>query len=1039
MLEKLIHRPIAVTMIVIALVVMGVLSLQYIPVSLMPQVDIPRITIQMAKPGASVTEIERQLVRPMRQQLTQVAGLKDIESRARMDAGTITLTFEPGTNMDLLFIDVNEKVDRAMNSFDRSVQRPKIVKASAMDIPAFYVDIRMADSLGSSQSDPMKSGQQLAQLSKLVRNVISKRIEQVPEVAMVDFSGTVGAEIVCVPDMDKLAAMGMTEADIENTIKSNNITLSALSVVSGIYRYSIHFDAQILTREDVENLYIRHGDRLMQLKDVCHVEEKAAVRNGVVKHQGSDAVTMAVIKQNDAQMATLQEHIQQLVNDLKKDYQGIDIQVNRDQTELLSYSISNLEWNFVLGALLASVILFLFNGGWRMPLLIVISIPLSLVLTLLSFYLLHISINVISLSGLILGVGMMVDNAIIVIDNIRQRGHVVNGTKEVFFPMLSGVLTTCSVFIPLIFLNGTTGALFYDQAMGVTVALFASLLVAVLVIPVYYHALFFWKKRKKTAVQDAVTETTGQPRQKETRGERILRKWYAPWHRWTLRHGGLMLASVPVLVVLTVVLFPIVKKERMPFIEHEDAVMTIDWNAGISVDENDRRTQQLMAVAGDRLATFTSMAGTQEFVLSHTPDITSSEAVVYLKADSKEKLEEAKQVMGDYLAKHHPKAKVDYAVSGNVYDAIFQTDRPDLEIRLQKVDGGRPTVAAVRDFIVLLHRAFPEVGIQPVAVEENMQFVADLEQLALYRVTYQQLYARLTQLLGSSKVYEISIGSQIVPILVGQDSRDVDKVMAETIVNNNGTAVPIAYLVKEKRVENFKRLFAGKDGDFYPVRIDRASDSDVRRIVDFCNQTLEQQADGNAARAMKATYHGNYYEARAMIRDLAVVLLVSLMLLYFILAAQFESLLQPLIILSEIVVDVCVVVLVLLLCGESLNIMSMTGLVVMSGIVINDSILKVDTINRLYRSGQPLLRAVTEAGHRRLKPIVMTSLTTILALLPFLHRGDMGSALQYPLSLTLIVGMVVGTIVSLYGVPLVYRIVMGEGRKRNLKHRKKTI
>ena len=180
---------------------------------------------------------------------------------------------------------------------------------------------------------------------------------------------------------------------------------------------------------------------------------------------------------------------------------------------------------------------------------------------------------------------------------------------------------------------------------------------------------------------------------------------------------------------------------------------------------------------------------------------------------------------------------------------------------------------------------------------------------------------------------------------------------------------------------------------------------------------------------VRCSFQGNYFDSREMIRELAMVLIVAVLLLYFILAAQFESLLQPAIILTEIVIDVSVVMLVLWMVGESLNIMSMIGLVVMSGIIINDSILKVDTINRLYRSGVPLLKAVWSAGHRRLKPIVMTSLTTILALLPFLHKGDMGSAMQFPLSLTLIVGMTIGTLVSLFFVPLVYWIVYRKKKK----------
>ena len=1038
MLRTLIHRPIAVTMVLIALVAVGILALTYIPVSLMPEIDIPRITVQMSNPGASVSEVEQQMVTPMRYQLSQVAGLKDIETVSRMDAGTITLYFEPGTGMDLLFIDVNEKIDRAMNSMPKDMERPKVVKASAMDIPAFYVDV-------------VEKKGNIASLSKLVRNVISKRIEQLPQTAMVDYSGTVGTEILCVPDRNKLEALGLSPHVIESAINDNNIVLEALSVRDGIYRYSIHFDSQILNKADIENIYLRHEGRMLQLKDICEVEEKPAVRNGIVKHDGKDAITLAVIKQNDAQMADLQESMDALIEDLHKDYPDVEFYITRDQTQLLTYSINNLEWNLILGALLACVILFVFNGGWRTPLLIIISIPLSMILTLLCFYVMGISINVISLSGLILGVGMIVDNAIIVIDNIRQRGDVIKGTKEVFMPMLSSVLTTCSVFIPLIFLSGTAGALFYDQAMGVTIALFASLIVAVMVVPVYYFNVNSNPNvnlNLNLILIPNFSQLSTVNYQLSTLSDRFLLKVYEPAMRWTLRHAKWCLSAVALALVAIAVLFPFIKKERMPQMEQEDAMMTVDWNAGISAEENDRRVQELMNVVKPSLETNTTMVGAQEFILSHTKDITGSEAVVYLKAHTQEGLDSVKDALYRYVEKHEPKAKVEFDISGNLYDIIFQTDKPDLEIHLQRTEGGRPSVAEARMWVDSLKCRFPSVEIPPVATEENLLYTADPERLAYYHVSYQQVYGRLKELVGSNKVYEIANGAQNVPVVIGgrnfndnpndnlQPSTlnsktstlncqlSAEDVMQQVIVNNDGVEIPLSYLMEMHRVENYKRLSAGGEGEYYPITIEKASDEEVESMVAYCRllSTLNNKA--------RCSFHGNYFDSREMIRELVMVLIVAVLLLYFILAAQFENMLQPAIILTEIIIDVSVVMMVLWAAGESLNIMSMIGLVVMSGIIINDSILKVDTINKLYRSGVPLLKAIWTAGHRRLKPIVMTSLTTILALLPFLHKGDMGSAMQFPFSLTLIIGMTVGTLVSLFFVPLVYWVVYGRFKFR---------
>ena len=999
-MKKLLHRPIAVTMCLIALVVMGCLALRYIPVSLMPDIDVPQITVQANMPGYSAREIDRDVISPLRGQLMQVAGVKDIRSESRMDAGYVVMTFEPGSNIDLLFIEVNEKIDRTMNTMPKDMERPKVIKASAMDIPAFYLDVWLKNETNDLA---------FAQLGRFAKGVVSKRIEQLPQTAMVDISGTVGTEITCLPYYDKLQTLGLTTHDIEAAIQRNNITLEALSVVDGLYRYNIHFDSQLLTKDDVANIYINHDGRLLQLKDLCRIEERVAQRNGIDRHGKHNAVTMAIIKQNDAQMADLQQSMEGLLENMRSEYPEIQFELTRDQTYLLTYTISNLKANLYVGVLLACLILFLFMRQWRLSLLIVMTIPLSLILTLLCFYLLGISMNIISLSGLILGVGMIVDNSIIVIDNVMRRWRegmglqtaIVKGTKEVFAPMLSSVLTTCSVFIPLIFLSGVAGTLFYDQAMGVTIALFASLAVATLVIPVYFHLLF--KKKQQAPVV--------------TNKSTVLYQSYEKVMRWVFRHARICLLVLACMVPLTGIIFWQIEKERMPSVEQNDMLMTIEWNMGISATENDRRVMELMESLGDEVETSTSMAGTQEFLLSHTKDITASEAIVYVKARSVEGLKQIKEKVVAALQQKFPTASVTFGESGNLYNMIFATDEADLEIHLQDQDGRRPGIASARQFTDSLRARFPGITVMPVVTETNIRYVADMEQMAVYKVSYDQLYARLKEQMSRNRIFEINDGAQSVPVMVGTDDKESSRILNSTVKNSEGTDVPISYLVRETKGEDYKRLPAGNGGEFYSIDLD-ATDKEVEQVMDYVEDLVHQPKS-----ELSASFAGGYFTSRQLIGELALVLSVALALLYFILAAQFESFIQPLIILLEMVVDVFFVVAALWLLGESVNVMSMIGIVVMSGIIINDSILKIDTINRLRCGGMSLLRAIMMAGHNRLKPIIMTSLTTMLAILPFLHRGDMGSALQYPLSLTIIVGMGIGTMVSLFMVPLFYYLI----------------
>lgn len=907
-----------------------------------------------------------------------------------MDGGTLSLSFEPGSDMSLLFIEVNEKLDRCMAALPKDMQRPKVMKMGALDIPAFYVNV---------------TGGDFAQTSRLVRTVVSKRIEQLAEVAMVDVSGTVGTQITVQPDAGKMASLGLTTDDIERTISNGNIVLEALSVREGIYRYTIHFDAQLLTMDDIANLYVRHEGRLLQLRDFCRFSEETAVRGGIVRSSGEDAVTMAVIKQDDARMADLQKSVAEVVADMETAYPQLHFEVTRDQTELLGYSIDNLEWNLVLGGVMASLVLFLFIGGWRLPLLVIISIPLSLILTLLAFYLVGISLNVVSLSGLILGMGMIVDNSIIVIDNIQQRRRresedVVEATREVFMPMLSSVLTTCSVFVPLIFLSGTAGAMFYDQAMGVSFALFASLFVAAMVVPVYYFA--FCRKGVKT----------------ETRLTRSVNTWMMDWYcrvlRVTLRRAGRSVAFFVGCLALTFVLLPFVKKERMPAIAHDDTLLYIDWNEGISAEENDRRLQDMLATVKSSTVATTTMAGTQDFMLPHTRDLTGGEAVCYVKARSAASIDSVCQVLSAYVAQRYPQAKMEYSVAASVFDLLFSTNQPDLSVRLRGSD--RPSLDIARALTDSLRRLYPSLGIQPLATEEVVSYEVSPERAAFYGVNFSMLQARLKELVGSGSVYEIGGGGERVPVVVGDGARDTRTLLDATVTRSDGTAIPLQLLLTARRTQDFKRLTTDADGAYVAIDIDKATDAEVASV----QQTVQRLTDGTK---VKAAFHGAYYDSRSMVGELAVVLAVALFLLYFILAAQFESLVQPCVILAEVVIDVAIVLLALWLTGESLNLMSMIGLVVMCGVIVNDSILKVDTINRLWRGGMPLLRSVVTAGHQRLRPIVMTSLTTILAIVPFLHRGDMGSDLQFPLSLTLIVGMTVGTLVSLFFVPLVYFLI----------------
>lgn len=1004
MLRRLLDRPVAVTMTLVAVLIVGVVSIGRLPVSLMPEIDVPRITVQAALPGASAREVDLSLVQPLRRELLQLPSLEDIRCEAKNDGATIVLTFAHGSDAGFNYVETNERIDRALRSLPEGAERPKVIRATATDIPAFFLDVSAGDI----------SEERFIELSRFVREVLSRRVEQIPEVAMVDVSGLQGTTVIVAPDRSRLDALGLGPEALETAIRGANLSLGNLTIRDGHYQWNVRFDAELRSAADIADVRLGIAGRVYRLGDLATVSLVPAEAAGLMRSSGFRAVTMAVIKQSDAQMSALRRHLAEQMRQFAKDYPELKLSVTRNQTELLDYSIANLRTNILVGALLAVLVLLLFMREWRSPLLVALTIPVSIVSSLLLLYLLGIGINIISLSGLILGIGMMVDNAIIVIDNItqwRQRGvplkdAAVGATKEVVAPMLSSVLTTCSVFVPLIFLSGVAGALFYDQAMAVVVTLFTSLAAAVLVLPVFY--VQFNRRRSVGAAPSA--------RQSRPGYERM----YESALRWILRHQRASWALFLGMVAAAVLLFFVLDKRTFPPLAHEDAVLDIRWNVPLPLAENDTRctalVRELPEDLASALAEWSVLAGRQDFILGHSGESASDGARLYFKAENPKMRERLEEAFARHLTRAWPEASFAFSEAANPFSLVFTGNAHPLVAQLHSSDGSVPDPDRLNTLIGRIRNELPDLRLEPVAWQEQIVLVADPEKMVLYGIDYGSVYAALSRATHERTLLSIRSGSTSVPVIVtggeGGGGRTAD-LLALQVSGREGVPVPLSYILREHRSRDLASVVSGRDGSYYPLGIDAAG-----RDIPVIARTVERIVQGSGD--FEVSYAGGWYESRAMIRELALVLLVSLLLLFFILAAQFESLAQPLIILSEVAVDIFGALLALWLAGSSINLMSLIGIVVMAGIVVNDSILKVDTINRLRREGMPLLRAILVGGARRLKPILMTSLTTIGAIAPFLFGGSMGADLQFPLSVALIGGMFVGTLVSLFFVPLFY-------------------
>ena len=1045
MLKKLLDRPVSVTMILLVLVVLGLIGIGRLPVSLIPEVDIPYVTVQASAPELSARELNDAVVGPLRQRLVQIAHLKDIRSEAKDGSATMTLSFEEGQDIDLLYIEVNEMIDRAMGSLPR-IDRPKVFKASATDIPAFYINMTLRDKGGN-----------FLRMSEFAEDVIAKRIEQLPEVAMVDLSGGVDREILVIPDLEALTRLGVSLGQFEQSISAANVNLSNLTIRDGEYHYNVKFHSFASSSEDIANVYFKVGERVLQVKDVASVVEREAARTGLARSDGRDAVVMAVIKQSEARMSDLKKGIAEQLDHFRKDYPQMVFSMSRDQTELLDYSIRNLLLNILMAILLDIVVIFFFMKDFRSPLLVALTIPVSLVISFFVFYAIGLSINIISLSGLLLGVGMMVDNTIVLTDNITarwQRGEtlreaVVEGTKEVRGAMLSSVLTTCAVFIPLIFLNGLAGQLFYDQAIAVTTVLLVSYAVTVLVLPVYYWALY----RKLPAFRPNAFLS-------RLRADGAMR-WYDRTVSWTLSHKWLAWALPLACAALAAVCVGGMRKEKLPPITYTDAILKIDWNDHITLEENRARIIALEEAVGipgragddnDRHSRSdkpghsrfdkpghsrldresprtTALVGVQQFVLGHSDDLSMSEASLYVSCGSARELAAMQERLSALVNERWPAAIQAWGSSGNIFEMVFAEREPQLLVRLRPATDEGLTVEGVREALSGLRAALPGVQIDGIPLKQDVLYVSDPERMALYGVSFSDLSRVLRNALNGNRLFEIVQGARSVPVVLGTDAEELSRILSRATVSvpdatvaGGRIEIPASALMRQTFAEDFKTLVSGDDGNYYPVALDLPA-RDVPGAMTAVREALRRDGKFDAA------FTGAWFSNREMIAQMLLVLLVALALLFLILASQFESLVQPFIILSEVVIDIAVSLGFLWLVGVSINMMSLIGLIVITGIVINDSILKIDTINRLVRSGMEVEAAVHEAGHRRLKAILMTSLTTILAVAPFLSRGNMGADLQYPMALVVIVGMIAGTLVSLFYVPTVYAAIY-KNRKR---------
>jgi multidrug efflux pump subunit AcrB len=1006
MVKFLVHRPIAVIMSFIACFILGIASMNLIPVSLLPDVGIPEVTIRIHVPEKPANEVEQNYLLPIRRQMLQLSHLEDIESTSLNENGVIRLVFKFGTDINYAFIEVNEKMDGIMPSMPDDFDRPRIIKASATDIPVFYLTVSLREKSVDEKQE------RFMELSEFSEQVIKRRIEQLPEVAMVDISGVEYPEIGIYVDLEKLNTLGIDYRNIQQALEENNFSLGNIRVRNGMYEFNVKYSTLLKNRRDIEQLTIKSGDRIFSLAELSTIEVYPRSGKGIFINDKGSAIIMAVIKKSDARMKDLRKQTSDLMESLSEDYPQLKFEITRNQTKLLDYSIGNLKTSLLIGSILAFLIMLLFLKDLKSPVLIGISIPVSLIISLFFFHIFNVSINIISLSGLILGIGMMIDNSIIVIDNIAQYYQqdkkdvlksCINGTNEVIRPLISSVLTTCAVFIPLIFLSGIAGALFYDQAIAISIGLGASLIVSITLIPVLY-GLFYKTKFAKT-----------QPQIRWLNFYQNVENYYEKAYDKIFYNRKWFLAGTLILIITGVLAFKYIRKEKFPDFEQKEAQIYIDWDRSIGVDENQKRIHIFLKQTDTVNFKFSCQIGEQSFILDRSNIMTSSEASVFIGASGAGRLNQILNNFQQWIEREFPEASYKITPPETIFEKIFGSRAAPFEVRLRT--SSKEPVPPPEVLHKIAQSIVKESGYKlqnKIPLQEYYEITPCFERIKLYDVSMSQLTSILKKSLNRLPVFTLRQGQYEVPVVLTGKQEDIQTVLRHVKVHTEKKgSIPVGQLVTIQRVAGYKILKGGKEGGYASLKFD-IPDNQLKNMQLIVDRVLKKYPD------IQAHYTGALFINRTLFKELVVVLVVALLLLYFILASQFESVLQPLIVFIEIPIDIAGAILLLWLTGNSLNLMGMIGLVVMAGIIINDSILKIDTINRLVRDGYKVIDAIHLGGKRRLKPIIMTSATTILAMVPFLWGNDMGSRLQQPLAITIIGGMAIGTFVSLFFIPMAY-------------------
>jgi HAE1 family hydrophobic/amphiphilic exporter-1 len=1052
LVEFSLKRRVTVSMAAVALVIFGFVSFTRLPMNLLPDISYPTLTVETRFPGAAPGEVETLVSRPIEEVVGIVAGVQRLTSVSRPGLSQVTLEFDWGRNMDFAALDVRQKLD--LLSLPREIEKPVILRFDPANDPVLRLYLT--------------GGKSLYQLRYVAEEVLKKDLESTEGVAAIKVNGGYEEEIEVRVDEGKLAILGLTIQQVDERLRRENINQAGGSLYEKEARYLVRARNEFEELDDIlETVILTRDGRNVTMADIAQVVRGHKQREVVTRFGGKEAVELAIYKEGDANIVSVAKAVQGRLDRVKKELpDGIEFVTGVDQSRFIRASIDEVLSNALLGGLIAIAVLLLFLKDLRSTIIIGVSIPISIIATFFLMYRTGTTLNIMSLGGLALGVGMLVDNAIVVLESIfkkREAGESAfiaarDGAAEVGMAVVASTLTTVAVFLPVVFLEGIAAQLFKDQALTVSFSLIASLAVSLTLIPMM-AALAGGKADAAQAAEAGPLPVRGGRIRRVLRaifttGPAKLISWiriglqkmfalaaracrpvagafdrtfdhfmklYPQVLRWSLRSRLLVLGVVATLFVISLLIVPRLGLDLIPAFTQGEFNFQVQLPEGTPLDSTDRFIASVTSVLENqpKVASHSAIIGGAGLSLSNTgtEGENSARIQVQMKPDASTEDEEAviaalrTRLEGSGVARFKFERPTYFTFRTPIEVEVYSDSLEELQQATETLRRSIENVPGLVDVKTSAELGNPEVQVT-FSREQLAQLGLDLAQVAsTVRGKIQgNVATRFTQgdreidiVVRSVEVGEATVGN-IREMIVGQ--KEDRPIFLSSVADIKLVSGPSEIRrIGQKRAAVISGSLSGRDMG--------AVAADVRSILRAT--TLPATAT--------ATLSGQEEEMQRSMRSLMLAMALAIFLVYLVMASQFESFLHPFVIIFTLPLGLIGVVLGLAVTGRSLSIVAMIGIVMLAGIVVNNAIVLIDAVNQLRQKGMRKEDALVEAGINRMRPILMTSLTTILGLLPMALGLGEGAELRAPLAITVIGGLTVATVLTLIVIPVVYSLL----------------